>query len=323
MVRDFDRKLRLTAAALGCGSCKELAARFRLVNPRTPFDLERAYKWLQGRALPRQQQVYADWAALLDLGRPLDWLMACDVEGFLGALCERVDLPRELLLRRAEAFGGGTMTSAGARVGGDGYLCGVYAGYSHAWSPYYAGRLIRGTLHLELPQSRARLMASYTETLPTGQVRVDGPALAAGRSLHIHLREPGSEVPLFMSLYRPAPPASVLAGFLVGATFVGPDPRPSVSRIVLVRMPAPAVVVQQGERYLEPGEALAADLVAAGLAVSTPVEVDARLSTFLQGPGGSGFDQVLAEQYAEIATMFDHLLITSMESRAALRPAVS
>ena len=51
--RGLAAKLRITAALLGCATRKELCARFRSVNPATEFDLERSYKWLQGRALPR------------------------------------------------------------------------------------------------------------------------------------------------------------------------------------------------------------------------------------------------------------------------------
>jgi hypothetical protein len=77
MVRDFGAKLRITAAALGCGSQKDLRARFREANPRTTLELERSYKWVQGRVLPRSAQVYEDWAKLLGTGRPLAWLQSC------------------------------------------------------------------------------------------------------------------------------------------------------------------------------------------------------------------------------------------------------
>jgi len=53
MHRLFAHKLSITAAILNCATRKELCARFRNVNPATEFELERSYKWLQGRALPR------------------------------------------------------------------------------------------------------------------------------------------------------------------------------------------------------------------------------------------------------------------------------
>ena len=62
VIRDFAMKLRLAAVVLGCTSRKELAAAFREVNPDTTFDVERADKWLSGKALPRT----ADGARAMD-----------------------------------------------------------------------------------------------------------------------------------------------------------------------------------------------------------------------------------------------------------------
>ena len=70
MARDIDRKLRLTAVLLGTVARKDLAAAFRRVNANTSFDIGRADKWLQGRAQPRERQVYEDWAKVLELDRP-------------------------------------------------------------------------------------------------------------------------------------------------------------------------------------------------------------------------------------------------------------
>jgi hypothetical protein len=54
---DIGRKLCLTAALVGAVTRKDLAAAFRRVDPATPFDLERAHKWLQGRSRPRERRV--------------------------------------------------------------------------------------------------------------------------------------------------------------------------------------------------------------------------------------------------------------------------
>lgn len=317
MAREFDRKLRLTAAAIGCGTCKELVAAFRRVNPTTPCDTGRAYKWLQARALPRQQQVYDDWAHLLDLGRPAAWLLDCDMDMFLELVSARHALDRDTLLRRADAFGGPASGAATPSVGGDRYLCGTYLAYSHAWSPYYSGRLIRGTLVITAPLARGRLVAAYSEALPTGRFTVQGPVVALGRSLYLHLREPGSEVPLFMTLFQPTPPASVLAGFLCGATFVGHDQRPSATRILAARLPDATALTPRADRYLEPGESVAADLEAAGLTLVAPAEVDARVARFLTGSPGGGLDQIDAPTYGGLVDLFDRLLIGRGVSAAA------
>jgi hypothetical protein len=57
-VRSIAEKLRLTAAALDCAGQKELCAAFRRVNPNTTFALDRSYKWMQGRSLPRSARLY-------------------------------------------------------------------------------------------------------------------------------------------------------------------------------------------------------------------------------------------------------------------------
>ncbi len=309
MAADFDRKLRLTAAAIGCGTCKELVAAFRGVDPTTPFDTGRAYKWLQGRARPREQRVYDDWAKVLDLGRPAGWLLDCDIDVFLDVVGARYALDRDTLLRRADAFGGPASGAGAPSVGGDRYLCGTYLTYSHAWSPYYSGRLIRGTLSISAPIARGRLAATYTEALPTGRVSVQGAVVAVARSLYLHLREPGSEVPLFMTLFHPTPPASVLAGFLCGATFVGHDQRPSATRILAARLPAATVPTPRTDRYLEAGESVAADLEAGGLRLAAPAEVDAQIAGFLADSPGGGLDQIDAPTYGGLVDLFDRLLI--------------
>ena len=101
MVRDFGAKLRITAAVLGCASQKDLCARFREVNPGTTFELDRSYKWMQGRALPRSARLYEDWAALLGTGRPVAWLQSCTVDEFLELVCDRHEVSREALVARA------------------------------------------------------------------------------------------------------------------------------------------------------------------------------------------------------------------------------
>lgn len=103
---DIDRKLCITAAGIGALTRKDPAAAFRRVNPRTSFDLERAHKWPQGRARPRDQGLYDDWALVLDIGRPGGWIADCALEDLVALLCARKTLDSETLLRRAQVFAG-------------------------------------------------------------------------------------------------------------------------------------------------------------------------------------------------------------------------
>src|SRR5262245_2655082 len=100
-VRDFAAKLRITAAALGCTSQKDLCAQFLRVNPATTFDVDRSYKWMQERALPRSAKLYDDWALLLGTERPPAYLQSCTLDEFLDLACDRFGLSREALVARA------------------------------------------------------------------------------------------------------------------------------------------------------------------------------------------------------------------------------
>ena len=105
MANNISQKLRLTAALIGAVTRKDLAAAFRRINPASAFDVDRADKWLQGRAKPRQFSVYDDWMKLLELQQPSDWIADCDLEDFIEQICIRHDRDRALLERRAAAFG--------------------------------------------------------------------------------------------------------------------------------------------------------------------------------------------------------------------------
>ena len=249
MGRHVDRKLCLTAAVLGAVSRKDLAAAFRRANPTTSFDLDRAHKWLQGRALPRHASLYDDWAALLALGRPGAWIAACATDEFVDALVARGPLDREALVRQADLFGGV------AEGQGPPFL-GRYVAYSHAWSPYFRGQLIRGELTIAAERTRGRPMARYVERLPTATMRLEGPVTHQHRALYLDLR--GTDVtPLQLCLFAPVAPASLLGGVLSGVTLLSPELQISTTRIVLARLPDEA-------RGLRPGRPLSGPRTVAG-----------------------------------------------------------
>ena len=100
MARDIDRKLRATAAALGLITRKDLAAAFRRVNAATPFDIERAHKWLQGRSSPRDARLYQDWVLVLDVDQSAEWIANCEFDAFLEVVARRYDVDREALSRQ-------------------------------------------------------------------------------------------------------------------------------------------------------------------------------------------------------------------------------
>ena len=124
-VRDLPEKLRATLALLGLGGQKELCAAFRRVNPATDFDLDRSYKWMQGRTLPRSPRVYEDWARVVELDRTGAWLAACTLAEFLEAAAARHPDAARAVLRP----GATTQPGPPAASGQDGYLAGQYAAY--------------------------------------------------------------------------------------------------------------------------------------------------------------------------------------------------
>ena len=141
MARDIAQKLRLTAAVLGTIARKDLAAAFRRVNANTSFETGRADKWLQGRAQPRELQVYDDWSKALDLDRSGQWIANCDIEAFLDEICVRHGWDRKALLSSLE--GSGSSENGGAPPL---ELAGTFVCYSRRLVALFRGRRIRGEL---------------------------------------------------------------------------------------------------------------------------------------------------------------------------------
>ncbi len=299
MVCGIDRKLQLTAAFLGTATRKDLAAAFRRVNPATSFEVERANKWLQGRSRPRERAIYDDWAKLLDIDKSGQWIAACATDDFIEAICARHDLDPAVLCSRADQVG--PMTKPAPEPA----LLGTYACYSHAWSPYFAGRLIRARLTVAPGRSTRDLVATYSEALPTGPLRLEGPVAAGNRALHMDLRETGGDSQLLLCLFPPSRPVSVLAGFMTGATIIGPDSQPSVTRIVIVRLPADSPRLQESDAYLPPQASVAADLIGLGLLLGEPDAVDRLLAAVLAFDSCSGLDQIPAARYRELVALLD------------------
>jgi len=314
MAREIDRKLRLTAAVLGAVTRKDLAAAFRRVNPATPFDIDRANKWMQGRAQPRELQLYEDWAKLLDLGRSGQWIADCDSETFLETLCAcRGADPVSLRDRLAHGSPLGQQQERGPA------LAGTYVSYSHAWSPYFRGRLIRGEMAISAGSAPHRLAATYAEVLPTGPLKLAGSLTASARAITMELHEVGGEAHFSFCLFPATPPVSVLGGFMCGATVIGPDAQPSTTRIILLRLPEANEHLRKMEAYLAADASVAEDLAALGLKVAHPAAVDRQLSAFLRMDRGDGPDQIPIAGYRALVEIFDRLWLETPDRPSAGR----
>jgi hypothetical protein len=295
---DISRKLCLTAAWLRVDSRKELAAAFRRINSATGFDLQRAHKWLQGRAHPRGGQIYEDWAALLQLGESPEWLAECSAEAFLERLCARHGGDPARLRSRADSFAG---VSTLGYLSRDRDLVGTYACYSPAWSAYHRGHVVRSTLTITPATGASKLQASYVENLPMGMLQLSGPLVRGERVVSIHLGTPHTSAQLFLWLFAPAPPTAVLGGLVSGTTLMSAEPQISVCRMIIIRIPGNGWP-DAPPAYMAKGTSVAEDLARSGLKIDAPEAVDRAVEAFLDG-GSSNFDQITGAALRDVADL--------------------
>ena len=306
MVRDFAMKLRLAAVVLGCTTRKDLAAAFRGVNPDTTFDVERADKWLSGKALPRGADVYRDWSKLLALDRPLEWLASCSADELLAILAERDGVAPDLLLERARDFPHGARRQSAPRPADSGasFVEGAYACYSYSFSPYFPGWLIRSSMIIGPGHGPGSV--AYSHNMPPLPTRFSGDITFNGRGMQIALHQTvAGDMRIYMALFGPAPPATVLAGMLCGAAVVTPEPEPSAARIILIRLPAPSPAFDALYTAFQPEESIADDLALAGLHFSDRDEVDRRIKEYLPARPRNGIEQIATAEYRELVEYFN------------------
>ncbi|MCW8085272.1 hypothetical protein [Sabulicella glaciei] len=331
--KDVAAKLRLTTAALGISGQKELCAAFRRVNPDTDFDLDRSYKWMQARSQPRSAQVYDDWAAVCGLRRPGAWVAASSLGEFAAALGARHGLDPAVLRRRAGLEDDAAPTASQRAAAGtrdEHYLIGAYACFSHAQSPYYCDRIVRGALALGVAPQAADgeaapgLVAQFSQALPSGLARISGPAFrGAGRALTLSLHEDSSAgaSPVCFSLVLPAPPGSLIAGIMSGFTMIDPAGQPPyATRVAMVRVPAPIATVAATGGYMDPAPlSLARELATLGLVIADPAGFEALLTRFLSaaGEGRPGTARVPMDEQAALAAACDRAWFDTLAARGS------
>ena len=277
-------------------------SRFRSVNPATQCDIDRLNKWVQGRSLPRASSVYADFAGVIGSSQSGRWVADCSLEEFAAELAARTGVDAATLATPDSLSPRGNLRATGL-FGGMAMLTGTFAAYSPAWSPHFRGRLLRGALRLSAGRSGS-LIATYTESLIGRDVRLTAEAMIRGRSMHFALREPDGDLPLFISLTVPGPPASVLCGVMSGSAFVAHDSLPSACRIILSGTGTPRLA--STNRYFEPVPgAIAADLADLGANITEA----GRFDTFTRGFLGTRPEQVTTEDQATFAGMLDRELL--------------
>lgn len=285
---DFATKLKITAAALGCNTQKELCARFRAINPDTPFDPTRAYKWVQGRSRPRDWRLYDDWATVLDLGKSGQFLRNCALSEFIELVGERYDLPPAMLrsLGGLEADDTPAPPAPAAAGSPHAYLAGAYTAYSPAWSPAAQGKIVRGDLTI-IPDGAGGHDIRYVEALVGGSLDIGGKLARAGRSLVAALGGGDIDSPIFFCISDPAPPALLLLGVISGAVVHDAEARPTASRVICVRNRTTSPHPASHGAYLESErDVLAADLERIGYDPSHTSELAGLILSFILEQSG-------------------------------------
>lgn len=259
-------KMGLTQRALHCGSLKELAARFRAVNPRTAFEVERARKWVRGVARPRDHRFYEDWAMVIGSGRGGAWIAAASRAAFVDELVDVLAADRAAL----EAILSTLEERRAAAPAGPDPASGSYVTYSHAYSRYYWGSLVRGVLRIA-PRPEGRYDLTYREKFQEqGVIVVRGRAELSDGLLSCHAKEPDAAAgaaPFLFLLRTPGHPPHVLFGQMLAAAAFGPEREPGASPFVALRVgDAAAARTEDRVCYLDATEAaIARDLGALDL----------------------------------------------------------
>jgi DNA-binding winged helix-turn-helix (wHTH) protein len=193
------------------------------------------------------------------------------------------------------------------------YLTGVFACYSHAWSPAFEGGLIRGSLVVRRDAASPALQAVYTELLPGLTLRHRGPVGTSERILYLDLADTAADSRLFLTLRFPSPPASALLGAMSGKVFHHANMEVAVTRFVAVRVPAAADRIEASNRYLDPAtESVARDLASLGRHMASPADVDRIIDGFLNPRATGGVFRVTAADTLELNVALDRALALSV-----------
>ncbi|MDF1791193.1 MAG: hypothetical protein P1U88_04740 [Thalassobaculaceae bacterium] len=244
--RDLGPKLRLIMRTLGTETQKQLLARLRLVNPDTRFSPAKAYKWITGRASPRDMTVFDDLARLLDLqmeGEAVggDWVRSVDFDGFYRKMLERYGtrVSRDMApsaLNDRDANPGGSVSWPPVNAESNpipSTVDGQYLAISPAWSVHRSGALVIAEFNVRR-RGGDTVIVEYRERLPGGDLEMTGTLVRFGRCLHVVLRDADGDAAITMVFSIPATPASLLAGVMCGVAMHDATTRPVAGRIACI-----------------------------------------------------------------------------------------
>jgi hypothetical protein len=189
-------------------------------------------------------------------------------------------------------------------------LAGAYACYCPSWSPYSEGKIVRGSLVIEVAAGGGQLVATYGEKVALGRALLRGPVAVLDDAVQIDVFDDAARFRLSMCLFLPGRLASVLAGVISGVALVDVAPQPTAARIVMVRIPgATAAALEATNRYIDATEPLSGDLAALGVPAAMSAGLDALLGRFLAADQPPSYIKVAAAEYSQLTLAIDRLFI--------------
>tara|TARA_R110002126_G_scaffold38956_3_gene115896 strand:- start:1282 stop:2244 length:963 start_codon:yes stop_codon:yes gene_type:complete len=302
----FADKLRLIMRVTGCETQKALYTKLKASNPDTSYDPVRAYKWIQGRASPRNHSVYDDLARLLGLSVGGEELRTCSYEAFCTQLTELYgdqmpDLQISENTVSKEPDGGPVYPASQLPE----YLAGRYLSISRAWSPHRPGMLICG-ISTVCRDGVGGLELEYAEHLPWGELKVTGQMQRVGRNMIAPLTDMDAEMAIIFTYVIPPAPGAVLAGVMSGVTMSDTEMRPVACRILSLRIPDDSMLQEDPSGYFEvTADEVAARLTCCGMTLEQGAGLVPDILDFLLDPGDRG---VIEASIATINNMIGKML---------------
>ncbi|WPZ34577.1 hypothetical protein T8K17_00245 [Thalassobaculum sp. OXR-137] len=292
--RLFSDKLLMATEALGCRTLAELVGRVRTMDASTPITLDRAYKWAQGRATPRDGKAYHDLAQLLDLGEDGAFVRSCSLEHFKERLSRRY--PRW----RADD-GAGRLSSVArpdpAVAAWPTLTTERYATYSLSWAAGRGGQVVRGSSRIATAPGFTRPRIDYVEDTAEGRLTFAGDLRISRNLLMVNFDAAEADVLLSMVLLVSSTPSPAFGGLVIGQSIQPGEARPVCGRLLMVAMDDTVTDPERRNGYHEVGSgSLADDLAGIGYGEADCDAVARSIVGYLKSPSRSDGHLSIAPQ---------------------------
>ena len=279
MVVDLPGKLRLAADALGCRSQKELYNRLLAVNPDTAFDPVRSYKWLQGKASPRDWSIYQDLADALGL----------KVAGSVIRTCSLAEFSQMVSVRLPGAAARADLSD----------LDGRYLLYMPSFSNFPSPMIVRCAVRIVSGVDGTRVRIDVP--MPSGTVAAEGSLAQTGRVVHATAGDQEQGVLLMLWFAAPARPVRVIGGLIGGVNGYIAEVVPHCGRAALVRVLQDSVDIEPRRFFMDIDQALIASDVGSAVQDADPSEIARQVIGFLRADAD---DRVINAPDEAVAGLF-------------------